>query len=183
VSPPNALHFPTATRGSGGIQPFCSPNWYDHKGDSTLPETEEAPTYRHTQGSDLTGSNPRWYEFRLTFHVQKNQFCSASMLASVKSRTPCFNVAFHVDESIQSAQSPVVVPPLPVPRRNKPHGLKPLLNSPEMVTPNETWLPRKLVNVWFAPDETKHRTWHSRRDPSRMPAVHRCRQVRQTHHH
>ena len=71
------------------------------------------------------------------------------MLPSVKARIPSFNVSFQVDESVKSAQSPVVVSVLVVPKRNKPHGLYPLLNSPEMVTPKAVRLPRKSVNVWF----------------------------------
>jgi len=75
----NALHFPELVRGSVGIQPFCSPSWYDHKGDSTVPGTDELPP-----AVELP-----------TFHVQNHQFCKASISASVKSRIPCLNVAFQ----------------------------------------------------------------------------------------
>lgn len=132
----SALHFPTLVRGSVGIQPLLSPSWYDHKGDSTLPDTEEGPTYRYKQGISLTLSNLHWRELRPTFHVQNHQFCSASMLARVKSRIPCFTVAFQLDESIQNWQVPSAVAAFVVAKRNKPQGLYPLLNSPEKVTPN-----------------------------------------------
>ena len=34
------MHFPLLVRGSVGIQPLCSPSWYDHRGASTIPEVE-----------------------------------------------------------------------------------------------------------------------------------------------
>ena len=37
---PIAAHFPTAVRGSVGIQPPCRPSWYDHSGASTVPAVE-----------------------------------------------------------------------------------------------------------------------------------------------
>lgn len=41
-----------------------------------------------------------------TFHVQKNQFCNASMLASAYVFKPSTIVSFHWVESIQKLQSP-----------------------------------------------------------------------------
>jgi hypothetical protein len=49
----NALHFPTLLRGSVGIQPFCSPSWYDHRGASTVFEVDELPTCQWTHRVSL----------------------------------------------------------------------------------------------------------------------------------
>lgn len=76
-------HVPFAVRGSFGIHPFWSPSWYDHSGVLMSPLTSGPICDRDCQRRGYARDNDR-----RTFQVQKNQFCSVSMLASAKLLMP-----------------------------------------------------------------------------------------------
>ena len=84
-------HTPSERRGSVGIQPSCSPSWYDHAGASGRPETVELPIF-HVQKNQFCGKDK---PFSITVRETQPQMKTLTWRADMLCSANCCMAAFH----------------------------------------------------------------------------------------